>query len=66
MTPAQHAVNQRLMLAAIQHEYQTHLETGWPYRQHKATMDAIQHEEFTEPLNADVLQLCSRAEGRGR
>lgn len=67
MTPAQHAVNQRLMLAAIQHEYQTHLETGWPYRQHKAIMDAIQEEQFTEPLNADdwdayIYDLASRLE----
>jgi hypothetical protein len=53
MTPAQHAANQRLMLVAIQREYQTHLETGSPYRQDKAILEAIQEEQFTEPLDAD-------------
>jgi hypothetical protein len=53
MTPAQHAANQHIMLIAIEREYQTHLETGSPYRQGKAILEAIQEEEFTEPLNAD-------------
>jgi hypothetical protein len=53
MTPAQHAANQRLMLVAIQREYQTHLETGCPYSQDKAILEAIQEEQFTEPLDAD-------------
>jgi hypothetical protein len=41
------------MLSAIERVYQTHLQTGVPYRQDKAIMDAIQEEEFTEPLDAD-------------
>ena len=53
MKPAQHAANQRLMLVAIQREYQTHLQTGAPYNQDKAILDAIQEEQFTQPLNAD-------------
>ena len=53
MTPAQHAANQRIMPIAIDREYRTHLETGSPYSQDKAIMDAIQEEEFSEPLDAD-------------
>jgi len=53
MTPAQHSINQRLMLAAIQREYQTHLKAGSPYSQDKAIMAAIGEEEFTEPANAE-------------
>jgi hypothetical protein len=41
------------MLIAIEREHRTHLETGAPYSQDKAIMDAIQEEEFTEPINAD-------------
>ena len=41
------------MLVAIEREYQTHLETGAPYSQDKAIMEAIHEEEFTEPVNAE-------------
>jgi hypothetical protein len=53
MTPSPHAANQRIMLIAIEREYQTHLETGSPYSQDKAIMDAIHQDEFTQPLNAE-------------
>ena len=53
MTPAQHAANQRIMLAAIKREYEIHLAAGPPYSQDKAIMDAIQEEQFTQPLDAD-------------
>jgi hypothetical protein len=53
MTPAQHAANQRIMLNAIEREYQKLLETGSLYSQDKAMLDAIQEEQFTQPLNAD-------------
>jgi hypothetical protein len=53
MTPAQHAANQRIILNAIEREYQKHLETGSPYSQDQAILDAIQEEQFTQPLNAD-------------
>ena len=41
------------MLTAIKREYQTHLDTGSPYSQNKAIMDATQEERFTEPPDAD-------------
>lgn len=41
------------MLVAIEREYQAHLETGSPYSQDKAIMEAIYEEEFTEPVNAE-------------
>ena len=41
------------MLVAIEREYQTHLETGSPYSQDRAIMEAIHDEEFTEPVNAE-------------
>jgi hypothetical protein len=53
MTSAQHVANQRIMLTVIKREYQTHLGTGSPYSQDRAIMEAIQEEEFTEPLDAD-------------
>ena len=41
------------MLSAIERVYQTHLQTGVPYRQDKAILEAIEEDDFTEPLNAD-------------
>jgi hypothetical protein len=53
MTPAQHAANERIMLTAIEREYRSHLDNGSLHSQDKAIMDAIQDEQFTEPLDAD-------------
>jgi hypothetical protein len=53
MTTAQHAANQRIMLVAIEREYQTHLETESPCSQDKAIMAAVHQDEFTEPINAE-------------
>jgi hypothetical protein len=41
------------MLNAIEREYQKHLETGSPYSQDQAILDAIQEGQFTQPLNVD-------------